>query len=82
MRNKMKEIIKEIRCRYLGLHSNGQWENASRFIDIGMDVNFGWIARWRKTCGWCGSKTEKTPFLRSERKKMIAENNKARKKFY
>ena len=76
-----KEIIKEILCRFLGIHRYGEWENASRFVDAG-GFNFGWIARWRKTCLWCRHKKEKTPFLKDTRKAMIKENNKNNKKFY
>ena len=77
-----KEYIKEILCRFLGIHYYGEWENTSRFIDTGIGFNFGWIARWRKTCLWCGHKKEKKPFLKDTRTEMIEENSKNNKKYF
>jgi hypothetical protein len=71
----MKNYIIEFLCRFLDVHFWGEWENKSKFIDTGVGFNFGWVARWGHKCRYCGRYKYSTPFLASERERMIEEAN-------
>ena len=70
---RIKEYVKTWLCLF-GFHNFGEWQNKSKFIDGG-GWNFGWVARWGKTCEWCGGTRYKRPFLKSDRDRMIKEAN-------
>jgi hypothetical protein len=71
-KKKVIEYIEEVLC-FLGFHRYGEWKNGSIFKDTGFGFNFGWVAQYERKCKYCGNYSYKTPFLRSERKRIIKE---------
>ena len=65
------EYIIEVLCLF-GFHNLGKKENRSAFIDNG-GWAFGWVARYGRTCQWCGKTIYSRPFLRNDRNRMIKE---------